>query len=66
MQLVVHTYVKNCPLRVFSDCLGDCWEEDGLFHLEKLLKFFRIKFHSEKLSLATGTTKKKITLGLLR
>lgn len=62
MQVVVNLYV-NSPLGVFCDCLGGCWEEDGLFHLEKLLKFFRIKFHSEKLPLATGTTKKQYHFG---
>lgn len=50
--------VKNSPLAVSSDSLLDGGEEGGLFPLQKLLKSFRIKFHSQKKSLATGTTTK--------
>lgn len=53
-------YDKKCPSGVSSDSLVDGGEEGGLFPLQKLLKFFRIKFHSEKLSSATGTTKKSL------
>lgn len=38
----------------------DGGEEGALSPVQKLLNFFRIKFRSDKLSLATGTTKKSL------